>query len=1088
MPLEKLNTVFQSLHTFYTSVKEKGGESYWSIILDKLKEISDIAKSADWQSIQDASQMGEILIRKLSSEEISNDPKAHQHFESILTTLNDLLLDIQSNGSITISIKASLAKIKMFIDDFTYSAEDLNNIQPFKESDFSIDVMGELQKRVENLESLILSIKESNLEPEIINGIFREFHTLKGESGFLGYENLGKFCHRMETILDPLRNKKVIITREVIDILLLCVDQTKKIIQDIKDKRDTSNTDETETYLCQLENLIHEIEEGKIPTTDNKEKENEISIEKIEPTDKESTGEFASIFPLDDEEAEKEQLGKKVKDSETLRQVENKIIQAEQDDLDKEEASIPEIKTRKEDIPVYLNVETEKVDSLINITGELTTLYQMIQQNAEIRQIADQEVINNIDTMGKLFKELQNLIISVRTVSIRPLFLKTARMVRELAKKHKKNIKVSVFGETIQVDKNLISLLSGPMTHIIRNSIDHGIELPHERIEANKDETGHIKIEAKKKGSNTMIEISDDGKGIAFNRLESKAKELGLINPNAVLSKEEQYELMFEPGLSTTSKVTKTSGRGVGMDVIRSEVLKAKGKLEVLSQEGKGTTIRLIFSQTFAITEGLVIRVNRNFFVIPIEHVKEMSQYNPSKIKTVQNNKMVLIRNHYIPLIELENFLRVKKIPSALPIQNGNNHIDQSPNNNIATKIMVTVENEDKRSVLLADEVISSQEIVVKELTGSFSNLPYFSGSAILGNKRVGIILDIPKITEKTHSLHIEEKLTTTSQSNNKDKINVVEIGTNKVAMINFFIENGKERLNFAINAFKAREFIPMDMHKTVPLPKSPSSFEGVITLRGNTLPVFNLSKLLDLDTDASKPKDKIAIICEFSNKTVGFLVTGVNKVNYISWNDILPPPKTRGKISLKNIVGTILKNKSEVQNKSIKDNQEITFVLDFEKILNDVIPLYDSLDNNKLKLKRTRKLNNTVLLVEDSVIMRSKMKKALEAGGITVIEAENGQEALDIVNKYFQQSKKNDGSIFDYLDMVITDIEMPQLDGYTLTKTIKSHAKLKMLPVLLHSSLSNETMVQRANEVQADGFISKSDPEGLLTALQKYL
>lgn len=1097
MSLNKLNRALQSLRSFFNSAKEKGEQPFWNTISKKFQKISDIAKSADWQSIEDACQIGEDLVKKISSGEIPDDLKAHERLELFFKIFDDLYNDIKSNGQITISVKGQLAKVKMFIGDFVKVLDDPKETSPSEESDFSIDVMHELNNRVATLEHLVLEIKESYIEPEIINGIFREFHTLKGEAGFLGYENLGKFCHQVETVLQPLRDKKVFVTQEIIDILLFFVDKTKLYILNIQNKEvDKDDSDDVNEKVSLLEKFIKEMGDKPTETETLRQAQADITEAKTGEKEKEPSSEFESAFPLDEDEEETESPESSTET--VMEQPEEKDIpDTTKIEIEKTKDDIVDagIKAQKDEQTVFLNVETNKVDSLINITGELTILYQMLQQSPEIRQIADQRITNNIDMMGRFFKELQSIAISIRTVSIQPLFLKMARLARELGRKSNKNIKVSILGEAAQVDKSLINQLAGPLAHIIRNCIDHGIEPPHERIEANKDEMGHIKLEAKKKGNSTLIEISDDGRGIPFSRLESKAKELGLISPNAVLSEKEKYELMFEPGLSTASKVTRTSGRGVGMDVIRSEVKKAKGTLEIKSQEGKGTTISLLFSQTFAITEGLVVRVKRNFFVIPIEQVREMSQYNSEKVKTIKNkSKMVLIRDHYVPLINLESFLKVypvrdktPKVP-ALPSAGISNGIKQNGSNDSnADQTMVAVENEEKLCVLLVDEVIGSQEVVVKELTGSFSDLPYFSGTTILGNKGVGIILDIAKITNAIHSLSAEEKQTVFTRGKDNNRINVVEIGTNKVAMIDFFIETAKEKLSFAINAFKAREFISMDNHKAMPLPKAPNGFEGIITLRGNTLPVLSLAKLLGLETDGSLSKEKIAIVCEFSKKTVGFLVTGVNKVNYISWNEILPPPKTSGKISLKNIVGTILKNGSKAKEKSIKDAREIIFVLDFEKILNDVIPLYDSMED-KIKLKKTRKSKNVVLLVEDSAIMRSKMKKALESGGITVVEAENGQEALDIVNKYFHQCKENNGTIFDFLDLILSDIEMPQLDGYTLAKTIKSHPELRMLPVLLHSSLSNETIVQRAKEVHADGFVSKCDPETLLKFLQKYL
>lgn len=1088
MPLKKLNQTLKSLKSSYSSGKKKGGKSFWDSILKNFKKVSDIAKSSDWQSIEDACQTGENLVSKISSEEISDDPKIYKHIETLLKIFDDLYDDIKSNGQITISVKGRLSKVKMFIGDFVNVPEEPKDTQPAEENEFSVDVMYELNSRVENMEQLVLGIKGSHIEPEAINGLFREFHTLKGEAGFLGFENLGKFCHKVETILEPLRDKKVFVTQDIIDILLFCVDKTKLLILNTQSTEDSSADDGTDEKLSLLEKLIHE-QEDKPAETDtlrqtcperSRRDQGDITETKTGEKEKEPSSDFAEAFPLDDEEDEDDSSGSSTEtameqpDKKGISGTTGKKIEEIKDDI--VDAGI---KAQKNDQQVFLNVETNKVDSLINITGELTILYHMIQQSPEIHRISNQKITNNIDMMGRFFKELQSIAISIRTVSIQPLFLKMARLARELGKNSKKNIKVVISGEAAQVDKNLINQLAGPLAHIIRNCIDHGIELPHERIETSKDEAGLIKLEAKKIGNSTLIEISDDGRGISFDRVEQKAKELGLVEPKAVLTEEEKLELLFEPGLSTASKVTGTSGRGVGMDVIRSEVLKANGTLNLKTEAGKGTMVSLLFAQTFAITEGLVVRVKENFFVIPIEQVREMSQFDPAKLETVNNqSKMILIRNQYIPVIELGSFLNIHPALNPALITGLS----------AGSQIMIVVENEDKRCVLLVDEVLSSQEVVVKELEGSFSDLPYFSGTAILGNKGVGIILNIAKITEMYHSLKVEEELSVSGRDPHDDRINVVEIGTNTVAMIDFFIETAKERFDFAINAFKTREFIPMDKYKTTPLPNAPNGFEGIITLRGNTLPVFSLAKLLSLDSGNSGVQDKIAIVCEFAKKTVGFLVTGVSKVNYISWNEILPPPKTSGKISLKNLVGTILKKKfGEQKQPGKKSSGDITFVLDFEKILNDIFPLYESL-GDKFKLKKTRKSNNVVLLVEDSAIMRFKMKEALESGGITVIEAENGQEALDIVNKYFHESKEKNGSIFDYLDLVISDIEMPQLDGYTFTKTIKSHPELRVLPVLLHSSLSNDTIVQRAKEVNADGFIAKCDPDVLLKALEKYL
>jgi HPt (histidine-containing phosphotransfer) domain-containing protein len=266
MSLKNLKDGLESLRSLYSSGKEKGGESFRETVLKKLKNISGIAKSADWQSIDDVCQVGDDLIKKTSSGDISDDQKAYQHFESLLKVFDDLYSDIESNGQSTISVKGQLARVKMFIGDFANVSEEPKDTESEDEGHVSVDVIHELTGRVESMEQLVLGIKGLHIEPDAINGLFREFHTLKGEAGFLGFENLGKFCHRVETILEPLRGKKVLVSQEIIDILLFCVDKTKLLIMNVQNKEDTVDNGEINEKLSALEKIILEMGDKQTET------------------------------------------------------------------------------------------------------------------------------------------------------------------------------------------------------------------------------------------------------------------------------------------------------------------------------------------------------------------------------------------------------------------------------------------------------------------------------------------------------------------------------------------------------------------------------------------------------------------------------------------------------------------------------------------------------------------------------------------------------------------------------------------------------------------------------------------------------
>lgn len=1060
MALDQIKENLQEIKGIVEKLKSEESSDDWGLLLGLFDKINVLSKENDWTSMLDAALAAEALVQQALIGASTDVSQSLELLDSINSAIETLVNDIEQNGHITKSIKGVIAEIKLFLGDFDYISTDESSDNQEANAD-EIDIFDEFKKRVTTIENLVMDLDETDYDDESINTIFREYHTLKGEAGFTGCPVLSEFCHKIESTIDPLRKKKIRLTKEITDLLLYFSDTCKSYIENAQNLAPLPSEQEIDENISTLQNLI--AESGEISAEPDSE-----SAKDAEPEPESDMSEFAGSFPLDDEE--EAQLEEKVEASPAAQP---DTIEEPPEQTTPEKESPPSRSSKSSSLPsrraderrkLDSGMNMQKIDALMEIAGELTILYQTISQSEEMKSYASDGLTKDLDAMGRLFKDLQMITMSIRMTSITPLFQRLNRIIRDSSRDEKKSIEVKMIGATTIIDKNLMEDVAGGLVHIVRNSVGHGIEPPRERIKAGKPEKGTIYLKSFRDANNVVIEVSDDGKGISKDKVLKKAIEKGLVKENEKLSEKEILDLLFLPGFSTAEKVTGLSGRGVGMDVVKTSIEKLRGKIELTSEEGKGSKTRLILPFTFAIIEGLVIKSGKEFFVVPLAQVHEMVSMDPKNIQHMKGEaEFVDIRGKLLPLVRLDRLFSGK--------DNGGGQSD-------TPKVVVSIEHDHKMCAILTDEVVAAQEIVLKEMKDSFKKSEYVSAAGILGNRRIGLVLDVGEITDQIYSnINIEKVSSQKLGKRDEDQIEIVEIGTNQVAMIDFFLEwnsgKKKEKLLLAINAFKTKEFLAIT--ETTMLPTAPKGFTGMLTLRGRTIPIFSLGKLLMPYLPEESIDENLIVICEFSKKEVGFLVSGVNKVNYISWNNILPPPNSNELIKIQNIVGTILRDK------------QVIFILDFEKLVGSVMNLYGALDVADGRLK-TRKPQNTILLVEDSTLMRKKMKEALEKVGVKVIEAADGKEGLDTLYKYYHEAKESGGSIFDHIDLILSDIEMPQLDGYTFTKTVKSHPELRVLPVLLHSSLSNETIVRRAKEVRADGFISKCDPEKIYESLEKYL
>jgi two-component system chemotaxis sensor kinase CheA len=381
-----------------------------------------------------------------------------------------------------------------------------------------------------------------------------------------------------------------------------------------------------------------------------------------------------------------------------------------------------------------LRVSVSKVDQLINLVGELVITQAMLaQKSRELDSAANQPLLAGLADLDRNTRDLQEAVMSIRMIPMSVVFNRFPRMLRDLAGKLGKKVELITRGESTELDKGLIEKITDPLTHLIRNSADHGIELPDERRAKGKPEQGTITLSASHQGGSILIEVRDDGKGLSRQKLLAKAREKGMDAPDS-MSDSEVWNLIMAPGFSTAEAVTDVSGRGVGMDVVKKNITSLGGTVDIESVEGEGMRVSVRLPLTLAIMDGMTVRVSDEVYILPLAAVIESFQIRPNDINTVaQGARLVKVRDEYMPVIELEQVFQVPRFGL-----------------NAGSPILVVVEAEGSRAALMVDELLGQQQVVIKNLESNYRKVPNISGATILGDGKVALILDTSGLVRRT--------------------------------------------------------------------------------------------------------------------------------------------------------------------------------------------------------------------------------------------------------------------------------------------------------------------------------------------------
>jgi len=603
----------------------------------------------------------------------------------------------------------------------------------------------ETKELLEKLDIDLVELEKNSSDVDLLNQIFRAFHTVKGTSGFLGLEKLQAVTHRSEDILNKLRKGEVILNSEIMDAILMAFDTIKALLDTIEEnKNENVPTDDVVTVL---NNTIEKIE--------GRQSEPAKPAPEVRPAEekqpaKKGRKKKAKAGSVDEETAQAE-----IKEAETpvdagqpeepkeMHPIESVPIESPQkfnltDQKAREAAAGPQAEKKGDN---SIRVDVERLEDLLNIVSELVLgRNRLAQVNSEAaleiegtkisRDLAD--VTKQIDLMTN---ELQLVVMKTRMVKIAKVFNRYPRTVRDLSKETKKEVRLIMKGEETELDKTLIEEINDPLVHLIRNSLDHGIELPEVRKNIGKDPVGTVTLTAQHEGNNIIITVEDDGKGIDENVLKEKAVSKGLITPERAkeMSKQEAYSLIFMPGFSTAEKVTNVSGRGVGMDVVKTNVTKLRGMINVDSVVGGGTKIIIKLPLTLAIIPGLIIKVRSEQAVIPLNSVIEVVRVHQDNIYTINKNEVIKMRDSVLPLISIDNILA---------------RHDKSIKER-TWQYVVVVGIAEKKFGIKVDELIGQKEIVIKSLGKYLGTIEGLAGSTIMGDGTVVMILDISEIVNK---------------------------------------------------------------------------------------------------------------------------------------------------------------------------------------------------------------------------------------------------------------------------------------------------------------------------------------------------
>ncbi len=580
----------------------------------------------------------------------------------------------------------------------------------------------EAEESLEHIDPLFVELEAKTYDREILNEIFRSMHTIKGAAGFLGFQNIVDVAHRSENILKKLRDGEMTVSTSLMDTILKSVDMIRLLLRHIK--LNDGMEEDTSLLLRELDEALNVSQSSTAAETINTEALSSAATSAQDTADGFDINDIESIQANMHKETDK--IEESVKSETVIQPLPSKsaVISAHEGSSGA---------TAVKDVAQTLRVDVNRVDKVMDLTGEIVLVRNRLLNIAnylENKYSEDNHVENLLSTVSFLdlvTSDMQLAVMKMRMQPLKKVFGKFPRLVRDMAVSLDKDIELEISGEDTEVDRFVIEHIGDPMVHIIRNSIDHGIESMEERRRKGKSAKGRLSISASQQGNQIVIDVSDDGKGIDVEKVKRKAVEKGIVTDEDALrmTEENAINLIFMPGFSTADVATNLSGRGVGMDVVKTNILKLNGYVDVVTKKDAGSTFRISIPLTLAIVQALMVRIDKSQYAVPLAPIIETIKVDREDIGNVSGQKVLVVRGKVLPLFELTEILG----------------FGDTGNSDYRYVLVIAIG--ERRFCIAVDDLLGQEEIVIKTIDGINTDESYVVGATITGEGKVVLILDL---------------------------------------------------------------------------------------------------------------------------------------------------------------------------------------------------------------------------------------------------------------------------------------------------------------------------------------------------------
>ncbi len=886
------------------------------------------------------------------------------------------------------------------------------------DEDLLADFIVEASEHLSDIENQFLSIEESGdqVDVDLVNEIFRGVHSIKGCAGFLGLKRVNELAHSLENVLNKLRNLELTPDSPMVDTMLNAADMLRSMIGDVHAYADTDISEHT--------TALNAITDGVPP-----EEAPEAQPEQSQAAGPETAEQAAEELAAEDPELQPTPVERTTEDAAQAEPAEASPQASEPTASAPKPASkpVPAVKDSRS-ADANIRVSLGLLDRLMNLAGEL-----VLSRNQLMQAVSNNER-DGLDAVAarldQVTSELQESIVQTRMQQIATVFNRFPRIVRDLSGQLGKHCDLVIEGREVEIDKTIIEAIGDPLTHLIRNSVDHGVEPPETRTAHGKPETGTINLRASYQAGKVRIEIEDDGGGIDPEKLKSKAVAKGVLSPEQAdqLNDRDAVRLIFHPGFSTAEKVTDVSGRGVGMDVVRTNITKLGGTVDVESVVGSGSNIVITLPLTLAIIPSLIVYGGGERYAIPQVNISELVRVRANevdkRIGRVKDAEVLRLRGKLLPLIHLEKAMG--KRPSDA------SSAEQAIN-------VIVVETGQAEFGLIVDSLQDSEEIVVKPLGRHLQSIECLSGATILGDGHVALILDIAGIAAQ-QSIRRHESLNDTQDDSVADR----RLETQPVLL---FTNNPQEHFALSMEVVARIERVRPDQVDSI-------GGQELLQYRDTTVPLIRLENYIS--AAASESGDRLyVVVFRVGGHELGLIVPRVQDIREVSTDVDTTTFREEG------VIGSFLVDKQPVR------------LLNMFELAKVAHPAWFAEHKEQLSAGSS---SSRLLLAEDSGFFRQQVKNTLEAHGYEVIECEDGQQAWETLNSGEHE-----------FDGIVTDIEMPRMDGFEFTQRVRD-SRWRRLPIVALTSLSGSADVARGKEVGIDDYQIKMDQEQLLKAIASLL